>query len=89
MQLIHGSGLLVVPHLLRAYIVKEYCSCRLVVGRSEKACKQDMKASFPVLPRLKIKDDGTVTATLGLGLFKKSKAVYRGQKFGCVLTQSE
>lgn len=83
------ESLLVVPHLLRAYIVKEYCSCRLVVGRSEKACKQDMKASFPVLPRLKIKDDGTVTATLGLGLFKKSKAVYRGQKFGCVLTESE
>ncbi len=83
------ESLLVVPHLLRAYIVKEYCSCRLVVGRSEKACKDDMKTSFPVLPRLKIKDDGTVTATLGLGLFKKSKAVYRGQKFGCVLTQSE
>lgn len=83
------ESLLVVPHLLRAYIAKEYCSCRLVVGRSEKACKDDMKTSFPVLPRLKIKDDGTVTATLGLGLFKKSKAVYRGQKFGCVLTQSE
>lgn len=84
-----AESLLAVPHLLRAYIAKEYCSCRLVVGRSEKACKADMKAAFPVLPRLKIKDDGTVTATLGLGLFKKSKAVYRGQKFGCVLTQSE
>jgi len=82
------ESLLAVPHLLRAYIVKEYCSCRLVVGRSEKACKDDMKTSFPVLPRLKIKDS-TVTATLGLGLFKKSKAIYRGPKFGCVLTQSE
>jgi CubicO group peptidase (beta-lactamase class C family) len=78
-----------IPNLLRAYSVKEYCSCRLVVGRSEAACKADLKAHSPVLPKLKIKNDGTVTATLGLGLFKKSKAVYRGKTFGCVLTESE
>ncbi len=77
------------PNLLRSYSVKEYCSCRLVVGRSEAACKADLKAHSPILPKLKIKNDGTVTATLGLGLFKKSKAVYRGKTFGCVLTESE
>lgn len=78
-----------VPNLLRSYTVKEYCSCRLVVGRSEKACKEDLRASFPILPKLTIKNDGTVTATLGLGLLKKAKAVYRGKKFGCTLTESE
>jgi len=83
------ESLLAVPNLLRAYMAKEYCSCRLVVGRSDKACKEDMKSAFPVLPRLKIKKDGTVTAIFGTGLFKKSKAVYRGERFGCVLTQSE
>lgn len=81
--------LLGVPHLLRAYTVKEYCSCRLVVGRSEKACKDDLRATFPILPKLTIKDDGTVTATLGLGLFKKAKAYYRGKNYGCTLTESE
>jgi CubicO group peptidase (beta-lactamase class C family) len=81
--------LLSAPNLMRAYMVKEYCSCRLVVGRSEKACKDDMRATSPILPKLKIKDDGTVTATLGLGLFKKSKAYYRGKTFGCTLTESE
>lgn len=83
------ESILVIPHLLRAYMVKEYCSCRFVVGRSEKICKEDMKTSFPILPRFKISDDGTITSTLGLGLFKSSKAVYRGKQFGCVLTQSE
>ena len=48
-----------------------------------------MKSAFPVLPKLKIKDDGTVTATLGTGIFKKSKAYFRGKKYGCVLTESE
>lgn len=81
--------ILSVPRLLRSFSVKEYCSCRLVIGRSEAACKADLRASFPILPRLKIKDDGTVTATLGLGLFKKAKAVYRGKTFGCTLTESE
>jgi CubicO group peptidase (beta-lactamase class C family) len=81
--------ILSIPNLLRSYSAKEYCSCRLVIGRSEDACKADLKAHSPVLPKLKIKNDGTVTATLGLGLFKKSKAVYRGKTFGCVLTESE
>ncbi|MBC7457659.1 MAG: serine hydrolase [Bdellovibrionaceae bacterium] len=83
------STILSIPHLLRAYGAKEYCSCRLVVGRSEAACKDDLKAQSLVIPKLKIKNDGTVTATLGLGLFKKSKAVYRGKSFGCVLTKTE
>lgn len=78
-----------IPKLLRSYAVKEYCSCRLVVGRSEAACKEDLKAHSPIVPKLKIKNDGTVTATLGLGLFKKAKAVYRGKNFGCVLAEVE
>ena len=78
-----------IPNLLRAYSAKEYCSCRLVIGRSDLACRDDLKAQFPVLPKLKIKNDGSVTATLGLGIFKKSRAVYHGKLLGCTLTESE
>jgi CubicO group peptidase (beta-lactamase class C family) len=78
-----------IPQLLRAYSAKEYCSCRFVVGRSEAACKEDLRAHSPILPKLKIKDGNTVQATLGLGLFKKSRAVYRGKTFGCILTETE
>ena len=77
-----------IPHLLRSFSVKEYCSCRFVVGRTEAECKTDLKSHFPVLPRLKIQDN-IVTATLGLGISKKAQAVYRGKSLGCWLTQSE
>ncbi len=84
------STIFTIPRLLRAFSAKEYCSCRFVVGRSEAACKSDLKAHSPILPKVKIKDDKTVVATLGLGLFhKKSKAVYRGKTFGCTLAESE
>ncbi len=83
------STIVTIPRLLRAFSAKEYCSCRLVVGRSEAACKSDLKAHSPILPKVKIKNDGTVVATLGSGLLKKSKAVYRGKNFGCTLTESE
>ena len=78
------------PHLMRAYTAKEYCSCRLVVGRSEEACKKDLKAIAKVLPELKLNQDGTVTAQIVGGLFgQKAVAKYRGTDYGCTLVQSE
>lgn len=78
------------PHLMRAYTAKEYCSCRLVVGRSEEACKKDLKAIAKVLPELKVNPDGTVTAQIVGGLFgQKAIAQYRGENFGCTLIKSE
>ncbi len=80
-----------VPHLIRALAAKEYCSCIKVIGRSEDDCKDDLRASLPVLPSLRVSDeDGSVSAVLGTGLFgKKSVAVYRGPQLGCTLTESE
>lgn len=79
-----------VPHLIRALAAKEYCSCIEVVGRSEGDCKDDLRVSLPVLPTLRMHDDGSVTAVLGTGLFgKKSVAVYRGPELGCTLTETE
>lgn len=79
-----------VPHLIRAMAAKEYCSCRLVVGRSKSACKKDLKVSLPILPILTIsKDNTTVKAMLGPGLFRTSIAVFNGKKLGCSLIQSE
>lgn len=79
------------PHLMRAYGAKEYCSCRLVVGRSEAACKKDLKVIAKVLlPELKVNQDGTVTAQFGSGLFgQKAIAQYRGENLGCTLIKSE
>lgn len=79
-----------VPHLIRALAAKEYCSCIQVVGRTESECKDDLRVSLPVLPSLRVHDDGSVTAVLGTGLFgKKSVAVYRGPELGCTLTETE
>jgi len=79
-----------VPHLIRALAAKEFCSCIKVVGRSEDACKDDLRVSLPVLPRLSVNDEGSVSAVLGTGLMgKKSVAVYRGPRLGCTLTESE
>lgn len=79
-----------VPHLIRAMAAKEYCSCINVVGRSEDECKDDLRVSLPVLPKLRVADDGSVSAVLGTGLFgKKSVATYRGPQLGCTLTESE
>lgn len=80
-----------VPHLIRALAAKEFCSCIKVVGRSEDECKDDLRVSLPVLPRLRVDDeDGSVSAVLGTGLFgKKAVAVYRGPELGCTLTESE
>lgn len=77
------------PHMLRAYTAKEYCSCRLVVGRSEAACKKDLNAIAKVLPTLKI-DKDLVTSQISPGLFKQvAIAEYRGKELGCTLIQSE
>jgi CubicO group peptidase (beta-lactamase class C family) len=80
-----------VPHLIRALAAKEFCSCIKVVGRSEDECKDDLRVSLPVLPRLRVNEkDGSVSAVLGTGLLgKKSVAVYRGPQLGCTLTESE
>ena len=79
-----------VPHLIRALAAKEFRSCIKVVGRSESECKDDLRVSLPVLPSLRVHDDGSVSAVLGTGLFgKKSVAVYRGPELGCTLTESE
>lgn len=79
-----------VPHLIRALAAKEYCSCIHVVGRSEKDCKADLAVSLPVLPSLRVREDGSVSAVLGTGLFgKRSVAAYRGPELGCTLTESE
>lgn len=79
-----------VTHLIRALAAKEYCSCMLVIGRSEKACKEDLKVSLPILPKLRIsKDKKMVSATLGTGLFKVSRAEFKGEKLGCTLVESK
>lgn len=82
---------LAVPHLIRALAAKEFCSCIKVVGRTDAECKEDLRVSLPVLPRLRVSDDGgSVSAVLGTGVFgKKSVAVYRGPQLGCTLTESE
>lgn len=78
------------PHLMRAYTAKEYCSCRLVIGRSEEACKKDLRAIAKILPELKVNQDGTVIAQIVGGLFgQKAIAQYRGKDYGCTLIQSE
>ncbi len=65
-----------VPHLIRALAAKEFCSCMKVVGRSEDACKDDLRVSLPILPALHMHDDGSVSSVLGTGLFgKKSVAI--------------
>jgi CubicO group peptidase (beta-lactamase class C family) len=80
-----------VPHLIRALAAKEFCSCIKVVGRTERDCKDDLRASLPILPTLRVNDtEGSVSAVLGTGVFgKKSVAVYRGPELGCTLTESE
>lgn len=79
-----------IPHLLRAFTAKEYCSCRFVIGRSEKACKSDLKSVAQVLPTLKLHADNSVTSEMGIGsLNRKSIAQYRSKEFGCTLIQSE
>lgn len=85
-----GVGDLVqVPHLLRSYAGKEYCSCRFVVGRSDKACKKDLKANFPVLPRFKIVNN-VVEARVGTGIAGKvTRIEYRGPEFGCSIIETE
>lgn len=77
------------PHLVRAYTAKEYCSCRLVIGRSESICKDDLSAIVKIMPELKIEGDMVTSQILG-GLFGQvAKAKYRGKKLGCTLIQSE
>lgn len=80
-----------VPHLLRSYAGKEYCSCRLVVGRSDKACKTDLKATFPVLPRFKlVKNNTVVESRFGTGLADKvTRIEYRGSELGCTIIETE
>lgn len=80
-----------IPHLIRAMASKEYCSCRNVLKRTDKQCKEDLKITLPVLPKLSIsKDSRHFTAKLGTGLFGKiSRSEYKGEKLGCVLIQSE
>lgn len=80
-----------VPHLLRSYAGKEYCSCLLVVGRSEKACKADLKAKFPVLPGFRLKKDKTILeARFGTGIAGKvTRVQYRGPQLGCTITETE
>jgi CubicO group peptidase (beta-lactamase class C family) len=79
-----------IPQLIRAMAAKEYCSCINVVGRSDEACKDDLRVSLPVLPALRVNEDRSVSAVLGTGLAgKKSVATYRGPELGCTLTESE
>lgn len=75
------------PHMIRAYTAKEYCSCRLVVGRSEAICKKDLSGIAKIMPLLKIENNGIVTSQ---GLFRQTAiAKYRGKELGCTLIQSE
>lgn len=79
-----------VPQLIRSLGVKEFCSCHLVLGRSKKACREDLKATLPVLPLFFVsKDKKTVRALLGLGILGQlSVAEYKGKELGCTLTKS-
>ena len=77
------------PHLVRAYTAKEYCSCRLVIGRSEAICKNDLNAIVKIMPELKIEGDIVTSQILGGVFGQVAKAKYRGQKLGCTLIQSE
>ena len=84
------SDYLKVPHLIRALAAKEYCSCRNVVGRSEAACKADLKVSLPILPHLTLEKNGDVKAYFGpLAIGPVSKAKFISQSLGCTLVQSE
>jgi CubicO group peptidase (beta-lactamase class C family) len=77
------------PHLVRAYTAKEYCSCRFVIGRSDKICRDDLNAIVKIYPEIKVQGDTVTTSILG-GLFgQKAIAHYRGKKLGCTLIQSE
>ena len=77
------------PHMMRAYTAKEYCSCRLVIGRSEAICKKDLNAILKILPSLKIEGNIVTSQILG-GLFGQvAKAEYRGKELGCTLIQSQ
>ncbi|MFY7991948.1 MAG: serine hydrolase domain-containing protein [Bacteriovoracaceae bacterium] len=80
-----------IPHLIRAMAAKEYCSCMLVIGRSKEACREDLKVSLPILPKLKIsKDKKYVTASLGTGLLGKiSRAEFKSKELGCTLVESK
>lgn len=77
------------PHMMRAYTAKEYCSCRLVIGRSEEICKKDLNAILKVLPSLKIEGDLVTSQIIGSLFGQKAIAQYRGKQFGCTLIQSE
>ncbi len=79
-----------VPKLLRSLAAKEYCSCIFVLKRSKKQCREDLKASIPIIPFLtnfiKKKSKRYVTAHLtSAAIF--SKAVYVNDKVGCRLTK--
>ena len=77
------------PHLVRAYTAKEYCSCRLVIGRSDEICKNDLNAIVKIMPSIKIEGNIVTSQVLG-GLFGQvAKAEYRGKKLGCTLIHSE
>ncbi len=80
-----------VPHLLRSYAGKEYCSYLLGVGRSEQACKKDLKATFPVLPRFKLTNNNTVVESrFGTGLADKvTRIQYKGPQFGCAIAETQ
>ena len=79
------------PYLATGYRAKEYCSCMLVIGRSKEACREDLKVSLPILPKLKIsKDKKYVTASLGTGLLGKiSRAEFKSKELGCTLVESK
>ncbi len=82
-----------VPQLIRALGAKEYCSCIFVLERSEEQCREDLKASLPVLPTFEIDrvtEQPQVRAYLGTRILNRhSIAEYRGSKLGCRLKTSE
>jgi len=82
-----------VPQLIRALGAKEYCSCIFVVKRTEEQCREDLKASLPVLPKFEIDrmaEQPQVRAYLGTRLLNRhSQAEFVSTKLGCRLIYSQ
>lgn len=81
------SDLVKVPQLIRSYTAKEFCSCYFITGRSEDWCRKDIGYTMPVMPKIVIQDDKSITTSFWFGT--KVTAKFRNEKLGCYLTTSE
>jgi hypothetical protein len=70
------------PKIISAYTVKEYCSCRYVMGLPADYCRGYVKQYVSI----SLVDDAEHKSVSAERLGQSATAVWRGERQGCVLT---